>query len=68
MDWLLVGLLIAALFAVLGLIPLWHLVLERYTLPAPPVGTTLQGLGVLLTVLGRPAQYTMDAAFDGGRR
>lgn len=67
-DWLLVGLLIAALFAVLGLIPLWHLVLERYTLPAPPVGTTLQGLGVLLTVLGRPAQYTMDAAFGGGRR
>jgi serine/threonine protein kinase len=35
MDWLLVGLIIAALIAVLGLIPLWRTVYDRYALPSP---------------------------------
>jgi serine/threonine protein kinase len=34
-DWLLIGLLIAALIAVLGLIPLWRTVYRRYTSPLP---------------------------------
>jgi serine/threonine protein kinase len=34
-DWLVIGLLIAALIAVLGLIPLWRTVYRRYA-PSPP--------------------------------
>jgi eukaryotic-like serine/threonine-protein kinase len=34
-DWLLIGLLIVALMAVLGLIPLWRTVYRRYTAPPP---------------------------------
>jgi hypothetical protein len=34
-DWLLIGLIIAAMIAVLGLIPLWRTVYRRYT--APPI-------------------------------
>jgi hypothetical protein len=34
-DWLMVGLLVAALVAVLGLIPLWRTVYRRYAVPAP---------------------------------
>ncbi len=34
-NWLLVGLLVAALIAVLGLIPLWQTVYRRYALPQP---------------------------------
>jgi len=50
----LVGLLIVALVAVLGLVLLWQLVFQRYALPAPSAGMTPERLGVLLTVLGRP--------------
>jgi hypothetical protein len=32
-DWLLIGLIIAAMMAVLGLIPLWRTVYRRYTIP-----------------------------------
>jgi serine/threonine protein kinase len=35
LDWLLIGLLILALIAVLGLIPLWRTVYRRYTVPPP---------------------------------
>ncbi len=35
MDWLMVALLVAALIAVLGLIPLWRTVYQRYAAPAP---------------------------------
>jgi hypothetical protein len=34
-DWLLIGLLILAFIAVLGLIPLWRTVYRRYTAPPP---------------------------------
>jgi serine/threonine protein kinase len=34
-DWLMIGLVIAALIAVLGLIPLWRTVYRRYTGPVP---------------------------------
>jgi hypothetical protein len=34
-DWRMVALIIAALFAVLGLIPLWRAVYHRYAVPAP---------------------------------
>jgi serine/threonine-protein kinase len=34
-DWLMVALLVAALIAVLGLIPLWRTVYQRYAAPAP---------------------------------
>jgi hypothetical protein len=34
-DWLMIGLLIAALIAVLGLIPLWRTVYQRYAAPPP---------------------------------
>jgi hypothetical protein len=34
-DWLLIGLLILAFIAVLGLIPLWRTVYRRYTVPPP---------------------------------
>ena len=39
-DWVLVGLLAVALIAVLGLIPLWRSVYERYALPAPPASVS----------------------------
>lgn len=39
-DWLLIGLMIAALVAVLGLIPLWRTVYRRYT-SSPPVGVDI---------------------------
>ncbi len=42
-DWLLIGLMIAALIAVLGLIPLWRTVYRRYT-SLPPVGMEAHGL------------------------
>lgn len=35
MDWLMVALLVAALIAVLGLIPLWRTVYQRYAAPEP---------------------------------
>jgi hypothetical protein len=35
-DWLMIGLLIVALIAVLGLIPLWRTVYRRYAAPPPP--------------------------------
>jgi hypothetical protein len=34
-DWLMIGLLIVALIAVLGLIPLWRTVYQRYAGPRP---------------------------------
>lgn len=34
-NWVMVGLLVAALIAVLGLIPLWRTVYQRYALPEP---------------------------------
>jgi hypothetical protein len=34
-DWLLIGLIIAALISVLGLIPLWRTVYRRYAVPEP---------------------------------
>jgi serine/threonine-protein kinase len=34
-DWLMIGLIIAALVAVLGLIPLWRAVYQRYSPPEP---------------------------------
>jgi len=34
-DWLMIGLLIVALIAVLGLIPLWRTVYQRYAFPLP---------------------------------
>jgi serine/threonine protein kinase len=37
-DWMMVGLIVAALIAVLGLIPLWRTVYRRYASP-PPVPT-----------------------------
>jgi len=45
-DWVLIGLLIAALVAVLGLIPLWRVVYRSYALPPPaatPVSHRLDG-------------------------
>jgi serine/threonine protein kinase len=43
-DWLMIGLLIAGLIAVLGLIPLWRTVYRRYTspLPAPAAGMRIR--------------------------
>lgn len=42
-DWLLVGLFVAALLAVLGLVPLWRAVYERYSAPPPlPVPASLR--------------------------
>jgi len=47
-DWLLIGLIIAAMIAVLGLIPLWRTVYRRYTAPpsesAPGSYHQLEGL------------------------
>jgi hypothetical protein len=45
-SWLMIGLIIAALIAVLGLIPLWRTVYRRYAVP-PPVPTPIvyRGLG-----------------------
>jgi hypothetical protein len=34
-DWLMIGLIVVALIAVLGLIPLWRTVYRRYALPEP---------------------------------
>gem|GEM_PF-1434699 len=39
-SWLMIGLIIAALIAVLGLIPLWRTVYRRYAVP-PPVPTPI---------------------------
>jgi hypothetical protein len=38
-DWLMVGLLVLATVAVLGLIPLWRTVYQRYSVP-PPLPTS----------------------------
>jgi serine/threonine-protein kinase len=35
-DWLMIALIVAALIAVLGLIPLWRTVYQRYAAPPPP--------------------------------
>jgi len=54
-DWVLVGLLVVALIAVLGLIPLWRSVYERYALPAPPASVSFlaaPGAGLLAGVDG----------------
>lgn len=40
-DWLMIGLLIAALIAVLGLIPLWRTVYRRYADPPPAAAQSL---------------------------
>jgi hypothetical protein len=40
-DWLMIALLVAALIAVLGLIPLWRTVYRRYTGPLPDSATRL---------------------------
>ncbi len=50
-DWLMIGLIIAALVAVLGLIPLWRTVYRRYTPPtpvAPPSSYHLPDEGISL--------------------
>jgi serine/threonine protein kinase len=39
-DWLMVGLLIAAMVAVLGLIPLWRAVYRRYAAPLPSTASS----------------------------
>jgi hypothetical protein len=39
-DWLMVGLIVVALIAVLGLVPLWRTVYRRYTVPAPSPSPT----------------------------
>jgi hypothetical protein len=41
MDWLMVALVIAALIAVLGLIPLWRAVYRRYSVPPPTLTPAL---------------------------
>ena len=44
-NWLMVGLIIAALIAVLGLIPLWRTVYRRYAVPPPnPTPVVYRGL------------------------
>ena len=42
MDWLMLALLVAALIAVLGLIPLWRTVYRRYTGPPPDSATGMR--------------------------
>jgi len=44
-SWLMVGLIVAALIAVLGLIPLWRTVYRRYAVP-PAVPTPVVYLGL----------------------
>jgi serine/threonine-protein kinase len=58
-DWLMVGLLIAALIAVLGLIPLWRVVYHRYALP-PPAATP-----VSLTVSSMEASAIVSQHIEG---
>jgi hypothetical protein len=47
-DWLLIGLIVAAMIAVLGLIPLWRTVYRRYTPPNEPVPGSYHRLEDLL--------------------
>ena len=45
-DWLMVALIVAALVAVLGLIPLWRAVYQRYAVPAPTPASSFLPLPV----------------------
>ncbi len=54
-DWLMIGLIVAALIAVLGLIPLWRTVYQRYALPEPiptPASYCLPDQGMQLVLPG----------------
>lgn len=55
-DWLMIGLIIMAMIAVLGLIPLWRAVNRRYAVPPPaptPLGYHLPEGDVPLSLPGR---------------
>jgi eukaryotic-like serine/threonine-protein kinase len=70
-DWLMIGLLIAALIAVLGLIPLWRTVYRRYAAPpaayAPVLYSALvrlpDGTGLPDAVLAPNAIRSPDAVY-----
>jgi serine/threonine-protein kinase len=58
-DWLLVMLFVAAILAVLGLVPLWRAVYERYSAPpALPAPTSLH------VPTGRPGQLVQSIAME----
>lgn len=72
-DWLMIGLLIAALIAVLGLIPLWQSVYRRYAVPAvvptpsssDPAG--VDGAWCLSWCVGRAVQPEGRSQVDDSR-
>jgi len=57
-DWLMLALLVAALIAVLGLIPLWRTVYRRYSGPLPDSATSIR------QACERDTLVILDAAFD----
>ncbi len=68
-SWLMIGLLVAALIAVLGLIPLWRTVYRRYAVPPPiPTPIVYRGLGQddanLNETKGLPGLAMADAELD----
>jgi serine/threonine-protein kinase len=69
-DWLLIGLIVVALVAVLGLIPLWHTVYRRYAVPpaltAPESHRWIEG-DVLETEVGRTEPAAPAWCRDGRR-
>lgn len=66
-DWIMVGLIIVALVAMLGLIPLWRTVYRRYAVPPPaPTAVPYRGSGQDMEEpshleLGRPNQRCFAA-------
>jgi len=71
-NWLMIGLLVAALIAVLGLIPLWRTVYRRYAVP-PPIPTPLvyrgsdQGNAILNEIKVLPGLAMAGAKLDNLR-
>lgn len=67
-DWLMIGLLIAALIAVLGLIPLWRTVYRRYADPPPAAARSLnQPFGQEFAPAGRQASADGAVALMANR-
>ena len=66
-DWLMIGLAIAALIAVLGLIPLWRTVYRRYAAPPPASAPALHSATAWLPDAVRPPWHLPDVQTAGPR-
>jgi serine/threonine-protein kinase len=66
-DWLLVGLAVVALIAVLGLIPLWRTVYSRYSAPPPTPPASYRGLDDAFVSILPLSEPDVGEVFDEGQ-